>query len=155
MRLNEATPLSSQATASPSMMQERERRRANVSTDQRKAVGEVIARTTIEPHSLVVLASNDAETVMFDFMQPLAARGQLVGFGWETRRDEPAATCELSKVGQWRLQLTKLTFFARSRLGHDALTEAGCRVVASPGPLLARRAGALTRSASCLICAVG
>src|SRR5215831_15566981 len=32
MRSKEATPLSSQATASPSMMQERERRRANVST---------------------------------------------------------------------------------------------------------------------------
>jgi hypothetical protein len=32
-----------------------------------------IARTTIEPHSLVVLADNDAEPVMFDFMQPLAA----------------------------------------------------------------------------------
>jgi hypothetical protein len=32
MRSNEATPLSSQATASPSMIQERERRRANVST---------------------------------------------------------------------------------------------------------------------------
>jgi hypothetical protein len=31
-RSNEATPLSSQATASPSMMQERERRRPNVST---------------------------------------------------------------------------------------------------------------------------
>src|SRR6516165_2684172 len=32
MRLNEATPLSSQATASPSMMHERARKRANVST---------------------------------------------------------------------------------------------------------------------------
>src|SRR5215467_10268769 len=32
MRSNEATPLSSQATASPSIMQERERKRANVST---------------------------------------------------------------------------------------------------------------------------
>jgi len=31
-RLNEDTPLSSQATASPSMIQERERSRANVST---------------------------------------------------------------------------------------------------------------------------
>jgi hypothetical protein len=31
-RSNEATPLSSQATASPSMMQDRERRWANVST---------------------------------------------------------------------------------------------------------------------------
>jgi hypothetical protein len=32
MRSNEATPLSSQATASPSIMQERERRRASAST---------------------------------------------------------------------------------------------------------------------------
>jgi hypothetical protein len=32
MRSNEATPLSSQATASPSMMQERERKRASAST---------------------------------------------------------------------------------------------------------------------------
>jgi len=26
---------------------------------------------------------------MFDFMQPLAAGGQLIGFGWKARRDEP------------------------------------------------------------------
>jgi hypothetical protein len=36
MRSNEATPLSSQAAASPSMMHERERRRANVSTISEK-----------------------------------------------------------------------------------------------------------------------
>src|SRR5262249_22259813 len=38
MRSNKATPLSSQATASPSMMQERERRRSNAST-KRQFVG--------------------------------------------------------------------------------------------------------------------
>src|SRR5262249_14083265 len=54
--------------------------------DQREATGEVIART---PHLRAGLASNDAEAVMFDFMQPLAAGRQLVGFGWEARRDEP------------------------------------------------------------------
>jgi hypothetical protein len=26
---------------------------------------------------------------VLDFMQPLAAGGQLIGFGWEARRDEP------------------------------------------------------------------
>ena len=34
------------------------------------------------------LAGNDAEAVMLDFVQPLAAGGQLIGFGWEARRDE-------------------------------------------------------------------
>src|SRR5262245_3372533 len=57
--------------------------------DQRKAAGEVITRTAIEPHLRAVLAGNDAEAVVFDLVQPLAARRQLVGFGWETRRDEP------------------------------------------------------------------
>ena len=44
MRLNEATPLSSQATASPSMMQERERRRANVSTPAAGAYATALLR---------------------------------------------------------------------------------------------------------------
>ena len=44
------------------------------------------------------LAGNDAEAVVLDLVQPLAAGWQLIGFGWETRRDEPgregyAATC--------------------------------------------------------------
>jgi hypothetical protein len=61
---------------------------------------EVIAGTAIEPHPPVALAGNDAETVVLDLMQPLAAGGQLTGFGWEARRDEPgreddAATCGL------------------------------------------------------------
>src|SRR5262249_15959845 len=70
----EVTPLSSQATASPSMMQECERRRANVSTDQRKAIGEFIAREAVEPHLCALLAGNDPKAVMLDLVQPLAAR---------------------------------------------------------------------------------
>src|SRR5262249_22299448 len=33
--------------------------------------------------------SNDAEAVVLDLVQPLAARRQLVGFGRKARRDEP------------------------------------------------------------------
>ena len=62
--------------------------------DQREAAGEVITRTAVKPHLRALLAGNDAEAVMLDFMQPLAAGGRLIGFGWKERRDEPyAATC--------------------------------------------------------------
>src|SRR5262245_33312449 len=57
--------------------------------DQREATGEVIARTAVEPHLRAVLARNDSEAVVLDLMQPLAAGGQLIGFGREARRDEP------------------------------------------------------------------
>ena|SRR5215467_2233597 len=62
-------------------------------------MGEIIARTAIEPHLRAVLASNDAEAVMLDFVQPLAVRLQLVGFGWETRPDEPGREGTLQHVG--------------------------------------------------------
>jgi hypothetical protein len=42
--------------------------------DQREATREVVARTAIEPHPLTILASNDAEAVMLDLVQPLPAR---------------------------------------------------------------------------------
>ena len=67
--------------------------------DQREAAGEVVARTAIEPHPLAVPAGNDAEAVVLDLMQPLAAGGQLIGFGWEARRDEPGRECTLQHVG--------------------------------------------------------
>src|SRR5262249_251684 len=60
------------------------------SDDQREAAGEIVARAAIEPHPLAVLAGNDAEAVVLDFVQPLAAGWQLIGFGWEARRDNPA-----------------------------------------------------------------
>jgi hypothetical protein len=61
--------------------------------------GEVIARTAVEPHPLAVLARDDAEAVMLDFVQPLAAGRQLIGFGWEARRNEPGRQGTLQHVG--------------------------------------------------------
>jgi hypothetical protein len=57
--------------------------------DQRETIGEVIAGTAVEPHPPVVLAGNDAEAVVLDLVQPLAAGRQLRGFCREARRDEP------------------------------------------------------------------
>src|SRR5262249_31968504 len=41
---------------------------------------------------------DNTKAVVFDFMKPLAAGGQLVGFGWETRRDEPGREGTLQHV---------------------------------------------------------
>jgi hypothetical protein len=41
--------------------------------NQREAAREIIAGTAIEPHLCASLAGNDAEAVVFDFVQPLAA----------------------------------------------------------------------------------
>src|SRR5262249_7958440 len=41
--------------------------------DQREAMGEVIAGAAVEPHSRTVLAGNDAEAIVLDFVNPLAA----------------------------------------------------------------------------------
>jgi hypothetical protein len=35
------------------------------------------------------LPGDDPKAIVLDFVQPFAARGQLVGFDWEARRDEP------------------------------------------------------------------
>jgi len=71
MRLKFGTPLSSQETASPSMIQERERRRSNASTISGKAV---------EPHMVGHLARHEAKAVLLDLMWPDRARGRPVGF---------------------------------------------------------------------------
>jgi hypothetical protein len=52
----------------------------------------------LEPHLRAVLAGNDAEAVVFDFVQPIAAGRQLVGFGREARRDEPGRQGTLQHV---------------------------------------------------------
>ena len=80
-------------------MQERERKRASVSTISGETAGEVIAGTAVEPHLRASLAGNDAKTVMLDLVQPLAARRQLIGFGWEARRDEPGQQGTLQHSG--------------------------------------------------------
>jgi hypothetical protein len=45
--------------------------------------------TAVEPHPRAFLTSNDAEAVVLDFVQPLAAGRQFIGFDWKARRDEP------------------------------------------------------------------
>ena len=57
-------------------------------------MGEIVARTAVEPHLRASLAANDAEAVVLDLVQPLAAGRQLIGFGWEARRDEPSSGWE-------------------------------------------------------------
>jgi hypothetical protein len=47
---NTARPLSSQATASPSRIQDRDRRRGQRLDDEGEAVCQAVARTAIEPH---------------------------------------------------------------------------------------------------------
>jgi hypothetical protein len=56
--------------------------------DQREAAGEIVAWTTIEPHSLTILAGNDSESIVLNLMQPQAAGRQRVSFGGKARRNE-------------------------------------------------------------------
>src|SRR5262249_58662383 len=56
--------------------------------DQREAATEVIARPTVEPHPLTILAGDDSDSIVLNLMQPRAAGRQLVGFGGEARRNE-------------------------------------------------------------------
>jgi hypothetical protein len=45
------------------------------------------------------LAGNDAEAIVLDFVQPLAAGRQLIGFCWKARRDEPGRQGTLQHNG--------------------------------------------------------
>jgi hypothetical protein len=51
--------------------------------DQREAVHQVVPQAAVEPHPCAVLSGDDAEAVVLDFVQPLAAGRQLVGLLWE------------------------------------------------------------------------
>jgi hypothetical protein len=57
----------------------------------------------VEPYPPVALADDDAEAIVLDLVQPLAARRQLRGFGWEARRDEPRRQGTLQHAGQIKL----------------------------------------------------
>jgi hypothetical protein len=50
-----------------------------------------------------LLASNDAEAVVLDFVQPSAAGGQLRGFCRKARRDEPGREGTLQHAEQIKL----------------------------------------------------
>ena len=41
-----------------------------------------------QPHAGGVAPLHPSETVVLDLVQPFAAGRQLIGFGWEARRDE-------------------------------------------------------------------
>src|SRR5262249_24236035 len=104
--------------------------------DQREATGKFISRTAVEPHLRALLARDDAEAVVLDLVQPQAAGRQLVGFGWETRRDEPGrdGTLQhdaLSKLAKGNCNLDEPAFFGRMVLVMAGRPPAG---VASPGP---------------------
>ena len=89
--------------------------------DEREAVGEIIAWTTIEPHLCALLARNDAEVVVLDFMQPLDAGWQLVGFGRKAWRDEPGGEGTLQHVAQIELGRGDCNYSAQGmRLRIDA-----------------------------------
>jgi hypothetical protein len=80
------------------MMQERAQA-GQCLDDQGKTIGEIIAGTAVEPHLCAALACNDPKPVVLDFMQPFAAGGQLIGLGWEARRDEPGREGTLQHSG--------------------------------------------------------
>ena len=92
------------------MMHERERRRAKVST--------ISGKRWVR---LAILAGNDAEAVMLDFVQPLAAGRQLVGFGRKAWRDEPGGEGTLQHVAQIELGRGDCNYSAQGmRLRIDA-----------------------------------
>ena len=56
--------------------------------DQREAVGQVVAGATLEPHASAVLARDDSEAVVLDFVQPDLLARRLRRFGRKAWRDE-------------------------------------------------------------------
>jgi hypothetical protein len=56
--------------------------------DEREAVGQVVARPAVELHPIAVLARDDPEAVMLDFVQPRLAGRWVRGGCGEARRDE-------------------------------------------------------------------
>ena len=74
-----AIPSSLHATASPSMMQERERTLGDRLDDEREAIGQIIAGPAVELHPFVVLTGYDPKPVVLDFVQPDGAGGRLRG----------------------------------------------------------------------------
>jgi hypothetical protein len=51
--------------------------------DEREALGEVVARPTVEPHAVAVLAGDHAQNVVLDFVQATGRRKAGAGLRWE------------------------------------------------------------------------
>src|SRR5262249_24568875 len=76
--------------------------------DQREAASEVITRTAVEPHLCASLAGNDAEAVVLDLVQPIAAGRQLVGFGHRNGRQRRLNCHSRSMAGDRRCRENRL-----------------------------------------------
>src|SRR5262249_60065453 len=62
--------------------------------NQGKTVGEIVAGAAVEPHTVAVLASDNAKSVVLDLVQPSLAGWRLLGFGGKARRGENSADKE-------------------------------------------------------------
>lgn len=62
-------------------------------------VGQIVARPAIEPHPFAILARDDAEAIVLDFMKPERPRWRVRGCHWQTRHDEPAGTAANDERG--------------------------------------------------------
>ena len=71
---------------------------------------------------------------MLDLVQPLAAGWQLVGFGWEARRDEPGREGTLQHVEQIKSRNGGCNWAATPCVSQLAITRPATCVMASPGP---------------------
>src|SRR5262249_38732633 len=104
----------------------------------------------VEPHLRASLAGNDAEAVVLDLVQPLAAGWQFIGFSWEARRDEPGRESTLQHAGQIKLcnsdcNQNRAVIWS---FGQLVTTPASQRACGTPRPVREeRRVGALPRSA--------
>jgi hypothetical protein len=70
--------------------------------DQREAIGQVIAGAAIEPHAVAILAGDDAEAVVLDFVQPSLAGRRLRRIGGQAWRDEAEREGHDPAIGRWR-----------------------------------------------------
>ena len=57
----------------------------------------------VEPYPSAVLQGNNPKAIVLDLVQPLAAGGQFIGFGWKARRDEPGREGTLQHAEQIKL----------------------------------------------------
>src|SRR5262249_61360379 len=82
MRSKLGTPSSPQATASPSMMQDRDRRRVERLDDQREAVGQVVARSGLSlPPSLPGAGTSAARSLSAPTAGPVISRQAALAVG--------------------------------------------------------------------------
>ena len=63
--------------------------------NERKPIGQVIARTAVELYPIAGFASNNPEAIVLNLVEPCLARGRSWGSRWEARPNE---TCRIKKL---------------------------------------------------------